>query len=283
MLRVFVDGAYGTVGMALQPHLEALRREGLIDLICLTPDARRDEGSRRGAFQAADVVVLCLPDDAAPAAVQLIETVNPSARILDASATHRCAPGWVYGLPELISPAAIARASRVANPGCFATACVLAGKPLAEAFGVTHLQFQGLTGYSAAGNKGNAEGKPQVVQFGRAHRHLPEIARYTGTIPVLTTVVGPWERGMLVQTFLPLSESEVLACYKAFYAQHPLIAVQAARDVNYRVDPLACNNSNRVQLVVAEQANGCSVAVVLDNLGKGAAGAAASNLRLMVS
>jgi N-acetyl-gamma-glutamyl-phosphate reductase len=285
MKNVFVDGAAGTVGSALQPYLEQLRSEGLTDIIRLPESMRKVPAYRRFAVREADIVVLCLPDSEAGDSVRLIQDRNPNARILDASATHRTNPDWVYGLPEVVSPAAIANARYVANPGCFATACILGGKPLVDAFSVKQLIFQGMTGYSAAGSKGSADGTPRLVQFGKAHRHLPEIARYTGVdSPVLTTTVGPWKQGMLVQTYVNLPEDELLTVYEAAYRDNPKVLVKRAEALNYRVDPKACNGSNETLICVAGQpGGGASVAVVIDNLGKGSAGAAADNLRLMLT
>jgi len=283
MLRVFVDGAAGTVGAALQPHLEKLQAEGLIELITVEEALRKDLGARQDAFSLSDVVVLCLPDAEAGAAVALVKAVNPGARILDASATHRCREDWVYGFPEVTSAQAISVARRVANPGCFASACILAGKPLVDAFGVSHLQFQGITGYSAGGRKAKPDDMPRLVQFGREHRHLPEIARYTGAVPVLTTTVGPWKQGMMVQTFVPQTEARVLHAYQEAYRVHQDVRVVLAAEIDHRVDPQCCNGTNQALVVVAGQPSGGSmVAVVLDNLGKGSAGAAATNLRLML-
>jgi N-acetyl-gamma-glutamyl-phosphate reductase len=282
MLRVFVDGAAGTVGAALQPHLEKLQAEGLIELVTVDELLRKDPIARQAAFCLSDVVVLCLPDPEAGAAVALVEAVNPSARILDASAAHRCNEDWVYGFPEVTSARAIAAAHRVANPGCFASACILAGKPLVDAFGVSQLQFQGITGYSAGGRKARPDDMPRLVQFGREHRHLPEIARYTGAVPVLTTTVGPWKQGMMVQTFVQFAEDQVLQAFEEAYQGIQGIRVASAQALNYRVDPQGCNGTNDVLVCVAGQpGGGTSVAVVLDNLGKGSAGAAADNLRLM--
>jgi N-acetyl-gamma-glutamyl-phosphate reductase len=188
----------------------------------------------------------------------------------------------VYGFPEVTSARAIAAAHRVANPGCFASACILAGKPLVDAFGVSQLQFQGITGYSAGGRKARPDDMPRLVQFGREHRHLPEIARYTGAVPVLTTTVGPWKQGMMVQTFVQFAEDQVLQAFEEAYQGIQGIRVASAQALNYRVDPQGCNGTNDVLVCVAGQpGGGTSVAVVLDNLGKGSAGAAADNLRLM--
>ena len=282
MLTVFVDGAAGTVGAALLPHLEKLQAEGILEIITIEEALRKDVRAREEAFVLSDLVVLCLPDAEASAAVALVEAVNPGARILDASATHRCREDWVYGFPEVTSAQAITAARRVANPGCFASACILAGKPLVDTFGPGHLQYQGITGYSAGGSKAKPDEMPRLVQFGREHRHLPEIARDTGATPVLTTTVGPWKQGMMVQTFVPYEADRVLRAYLDAYQGSQGIRVVHAEELNCRVDPQACNGTNDVLLCVAGQpGGGTSVAVVLDNLGKGSAGAAASNLRIM--
>ncbi len=285
MKKVFVDGAAGTVGSALQPYLEQLAAEGLIEIFRLPESMRKLPAYRRLAMREVDIVVLCLPDAEAVEAARLVQACNPKARILDASATHRTNPDWVYGLPEVVPPASIANARYVANPGCFATACILGGKPLVDAFGVGQLVFQGLTGYSAAGSKGKAEGTPRLVQFGKPHRHLPEIARYTGVqSPVLTTTVGPWKQGMLVQTFVNLPEDELLTVYGATYRDNSAINVVRAAALANRVNPKACNGTNDTLICVAGQpGGGSSIAVVIDNLGKGSAGAAADNLRLMLA
>lgn len=284
MLKVFVDGAAGTVGAALQPYLEQMQADGLIELIRVPGEFRKVRSWRRVTMRLADVIVLCLPDDEAADAVALAAEANPGARILDASAVHRCEDGWVYGLPELTAPEVIASARRVANPGCFATACILAGKPLVEAFGASHLQFQGITGYSAGGSKAKPDDMPRLVQFGRAHRHLPEIARYTGAVPVLTTTVGPWKQGMLVQTFVPQSEDQVIDAFNRAYGGNQGVRVARAGNLKHRVDPQACNGTDDALVCVAGQpTGGSSVAVVIDNLGKGSAGAAAANLRLMTT
>lgn len=282
-LRVFVDGAAGTVGSALHLHLAYMVAEGVIEQLVLPEAHRKDAEWRKAVMREADIVVVCLPDDEAGAAVALVESVNPGARILDASATHRCHPEWVYGLPELGFAEAIGQSARVANPGCFASACILGGKPLVEAFALPLMAFQGVTGYSAAGKKGTPEGAPMLVQFGKAHRHLPEIARYTGAQAVLTTMVGPWKRGMLVQAYVPVDADRVYDVLAQAYAGTQ-VSVAMADATHGRVDPQGCNGSNAVAISVAGQpGGGASVAVVLDNLGKGSAGAAADNLKRMIS
>ncbi len=282
MARVFVDGAAGTVGAALQPYLDQMAAEGLLEQLKLPEPLRKDEGARSNAIRSADLVVLCVPDSEAAAAVALVERVHPEARILDASAAHRCHGAWTYGLPEVVSVRDIAASARVANPGCFASACILAGRPLATSFGLTSLAYHGVTGYSAAGKKGSPDGMPMLVQFGKAHRHLPEIEKYTGATSVLTTMVGPWQQGMLVQVQVPLDQEQVLRAYERAYAGTE-VSVISAEDAGHRIDPQGQNGTNSVLLCVAAQpGGGCTVAAVLDNLGKGSAGAAAANLRRMI-
>src|SRR5690606_4030083 len=203
--------------------------------------------------------------------------------ILDASAAHRCKEGWVYGLPEIAGKETIANAQYLANPGCFATACVLAAWPLPR----TTMAFHGVTGYSAGGKKAidNPTGKPlpRLAQFGFEHRHLPEIAMFGRVTPVLTTMVGNWRDGMLVQTISNSPTHIVLNQYKMAYRDHDHIQVLEASESSFEVDPQSCNGTNQVKIVVAEQPYNCTaIAVVLDNLGKGAAGAAAQNIKLML-
>ncbi|GBG14481.1 N-acetyl-gamma-glutamyl-phosphate reductase [Novimethylophilus kurashikiensis] len=285
MTTVFVDGAVGTVGRAIEPYLADMVRDRLIaSYVTLPEDARKDESTRRAAMAEADIIVLCLPDDVARSAALMARAVNPKARILDASAAHRCDKTWVYGLEGIVTSEAIALARFVANPGCFATASVLAAAPLAALFGRTlPMSFHGITGYSAAGNKGAASAAPYLAQFGLPHRHLPEIAKYGNVLPTLTTLVGNWYKGMLVQSVVDLPQAKVLECYQAFYAGKSGIRVVSAEEVDYRLDPQACNDTNDVLIAVGNNPSGmASVAVVLDNLGKGSAGNAANSIRLMV-
>lgn len=282
MAKVFVDGAAGTVGSALQPYLAQLSAEGKLTQIQLPEADRKDARCREDAYALADFVVLCLHDDDARTAAIRVSQVNPAARILDASAAHRCEAGWVYGLPELGQKEAIANAHRVANPGCFATACILSARPISRQLSSITMAFQGVTGYSAAGKKGAELAAPMLVQFGKAHRHLSEIARYAEISPILTTMIGPWERGMLVQTHVPYNALKIHRLLAEAYAGTK-VRVVFDDALDYRVDPQACNGTNEVLICVSGQAfGGCSIAVVLDNLGKGAAGAAADNLRLML-
>lgn len=286
MTTLFVDGAHGTVGMALGSHLELLLKEGLLtQVISLPTEQAKDEQARAEAFAAADVAVLCVPDAVAPSAVKLALQANPCIRILDASAAHRITPGWAYGLPELTARPGkgLARAALVANPGCFATGCILIGRPLARLMpagkDLPWMPFQGVTGYSAAGHKGRP-GPFRMAQLGKAHRHLPEIHRFAQVAPVLTTALGDWAQGMLVQTTVPLDSARVWAAYAVQYAGHPLIdLVGLGPPVHAEMN----NGTNKVTLAVVEQPyGGTTIVAAYDNLGKGSAGAAADNLRRML-
>ncbi|WP_126223585.1 hypothetical protein [Burkholderia ambifaria] len=294
--RLFVDGASGTVGLAVMPHLMKLLEEELLsEVVVLSEDARKDTDARMAAMAEADIVLLCLPDDVALAAARMAKEVNPAVRLLDASAAHRCQPDWEYGLPELHPRMAqrIRSAQQVANPGCFATGCILLAKPLSTRYplllphadgGLPWMAFQGITGYSAAGSRGQpADTMPYLAQLGRPHRHLAEIARYAHVTPMLTTMVGSWRQGMLVQAMVPLRAPDVYVAYIEAYGRCSDIDLRLAPQGGDKLSALVANGTNQVHLVVAPCGDGTLVAAAFDNLGKGSAGAAAHNLRLMLS
>lgn len=281
--RVFIDGAQGTVGLALMLYLQPLQHTLGLSLGVLREDLRKDLAARRTMMAWADIVVLCLPAEAAVEAVAMALDINPRVRILDASSAHRCSEGWTYGLAEIVSPNELKAAQFVANPGCFATACILAAKPLADQVGCAPMVFHGVAGYSAAGHRGESLGITAglLMQYGQEHRHLPEIRRYGLVDPVLTVMLGNWRRGMLVQTHVMVPVDEVLSRYRVY--DDTAVRVQLAADVSGRVSAQAClEDDMAVRIVVAPAAGGTSLAVVLDNLGKGAAGAAVQNLVAMV-
>lgn len=294
MTRLYVDGAAGTVGLALAPYLQDMLRAGVVESVSTLPDpVRKDQLHRQRAMAAADLIVLCLPDEAAPEAVALVRQVNPSARILDASAAHRCDPDWVYGLAELTPASVIQTASLVANPGCFATGAILLARPLrgllAPEGDLPWVPFQGVTGYSAGGREAAPDPMhPWLTQLGVTHRHLAEIQKYGGVTPALTTLVGSWERGMIVQATLPVQADAAMAAYEQAYQGSPCIQLARAPDGDpdgpRRLSAQACNGTNDVRIVVAGHPHGgTTVAAAYDNLGKGAAGSAALNLWHMCS
>lgn len=291
--RLFVDGASGTVGLAIRPYLKQLLEDGVLEEVLTLEEAfRKNVAARRASMAGSDIVLLCLPDDAARDAVQMAREVNPAVRILDASATHRCDAEWQYGLSELFPRQTIREAQFVANPGCFATGCILLAQPLSSWFkyeltrenGLPWMAFQGVTGYSAGGVKTqSSEDMPYLAQLGTVHRHLPEIERYALVTPALTTMVGNWYQGMLVQSTLQLDAEEVFEMYLAAYNGHENIIVSMAGPEQRRLSAVEQNGTTKVHIVVASQPTGCVVAAAYDNLGKGSAGAAAHNLRLMLS
>lgn len=295
MTKVYVDGAYGTVSTELKGHLLRLCENGVISEIIEVPyEQSKDVDYRLSAMNAADVVILCLPEDQTELAVQMVERVNPHARIIDASTRYRTDPAWVYGLPELerAMPCVIKNADRVANPGCFATGCVLLARAVAYAMpflGKEELypkvNFFGLAGYSAAGKHATKKDHyPQLTQMGQSHKHLPEIARYGLVDPSLTTMIGDWERGMLVQTTVDIKDTNRLcAILETLYAHNPTISIRLAPDDCSKLSAKACNFTNNIKILVTPQFNRTTtLAIAYDNLGKGSAGAVAQNLEIML-
>ncbi len=268
---------------------------------------RKDAKARARALNDADLVVLCLPDDAARQAVSLIE--NPAVRVVDASTAHRTAPGWTYGFPELEADqrAKIAASKRVSNPGCWATGFVALARPLVRA-GVLPADFpvtaNGVSGYSGGGKsmieefekKDSPKYVATVVRnyaLTLAHKHLPEMAVHTGLAhpPVLAPFVGRFYRGMLVE--LPLAtwalpgQPKTAAIHQVLadaYRSEALVEVAAADTKAANLDAEALKGTNRIKLFVfGNDASGqVRLVALLDNLGKGAGGAAVQNLNIML-
>ena len=304
MAKVFIDGAAGTTGLEIRERL-AGRRD--LTVVQLGEAERKDPKARAGALNDADLVILCLPDDAAREAVSLIE--NPDVRVVDASTAHRTAAGWTYGFPELEADqrAKIAASKRVANPGCWATAFIALVRPLVRA-GVLPADFpvtaHGVSGYSGGGKSMIEEfeqkDSPKYVEtvvrpYGLAltHKHLPEMRAHTGLAhtPVFAPSVGRFYRGMLVEVplalwALPGSPSpRVLhqALHEA-YADAALVEVAPADTKLANLDAEALKNTNNLKLYVfGNEASGeARLVALLDNLGKGAGGAAVQNLNIML-
>lgn len=305
--RVFIDGQAGTTGLEIHARLRALPQ---LELLEIDPARRKDSAARREILNAADAVILCLPDDAAREAVALIE--SPQVRIIDASTAHRVADGWVYGLPELNAAqrSAIADATRVANPGCYPTGFILAVRPLRDA-GLLREDFDptvhALSGYSGGGRamvdryrglearSARAMPAPRPYALGLDHKHLPEMTRYASLprAPLFTPMVGPFYKGMLVQVPLPASAltrimtpESLSQLYAQRYAADPFVRVllpdgRGALDDGF-LDPEACNDTNRIDLMVFGRPEQLLVVARLDNLGKGASGAAVQNMNLML-
>lgn len=305
--RIFIDGHVGTTGLRIREWLAA--RDDL-HLLSLDEASRKDERSRRALANEADLVVLCLPDDAARDAVGWIE--SPATRIIDASTAHRVAPGWTYGLPELSARQreAVAASRRLSNPGCYPVSTVLGLRPVIEAGllpAAAPITVHALSGYTGGGRSlierwEDPERALLHLPFeapyalDRIHKHVPEMTVYTGLArePFFVPAVGPFATGMRVEIPLHAGILAPGACAKAIwetlaarYADEPFVRVAPFEEIlgaeERRFDPRACNGTNRVELHVASSPAGHVLLIgLLDNLGKGAAGSAIQNLNLML-
>ncbi len=302
---VFVDGQEGTTGLRIHEVL-AGRRD--IELLKIDADKRKDAAERARLLNAADVAFLCLPDAAAREAVALVE--NPRTCLIDASTAHRTVAGWTFGMPELApgQREAIRRAKRIANPGCHASAFILLLRPLVDAGLVpsaTPLSATSITGYSGGGKKmieqyeaqpiERALTSPRPYALSLTHKHLPEMQAHTGlsTPPIFLPVVANFYKGLAMTVPLPTAAlgttPEALhAALAARYAGERFVRVMPLRDAatleNGFFDVQANNDSNRVDLFVFANASQALLIARLDNLGKGASGAAvqAMNVHLGV-
>ena len=304
--KVFIDGQAGTTGLEMAGRLRARADIALLEI---DDEQRKDPARRREYLNEADIVVLCLPDDAAREAVTLLG--NGRARVIDASSAHRVAAGWAYGLPEL-NPAqrtALRGAARVSVPGCYPTGFILSVRPLIEAGLLTAsqpLSVHGVSGYSGGGRpmidryrQSEAQGvagiKPTMT-YGLSlnHKHVPEMHRYSGTAarPLFTPIVGHYYKGMLVH--VPLANqwlngagpAEVHAVLRERYAGEACVNVlalgaQSALDGGY-LSPLGANDTNRIDLMVFGNDTHTLLVSRYDNLGKGASGAALQCLNLLL-
>ena len=294
--RIFVDGQEGTTGLRL---LDFLQARADIEMLRIDEDRRKDRGERARLLNEADVAFLCLPDDAARESVALVE--NPQTCIIDASTAHRTQSGWEYGLPELRPDQRVRlrAGKRIAVPGCHASAFVLLLRPLVDAglIGADEaVSAFSLTGYSGGGKKMIAQyesgndarlASPRPYALGMMHKHLPEMRVHANLAqaPAFNPVVGDYFKGLAIT--VPLtpaqlrarpSRAQLHACLSARYAGERFVrvvgldAAEALDDGAFDVQ--GCNDSNRADLFVFGNEEHCALIARLDNLGKGAAGAA---------
>jgi len=304
-LKVFIDGEAGTTGLQIRDRLTPRPDVALIQL----PDDRRKEtAARREALNAADIVILCLPDDAARDAVRLID--NRTTRVIDASTAFRTAPDWVYGFPELAPGQrdAVRQAMRVSNPGCYPTGFLALVRPLVVAGLVPAdwpVTVNAVSGYTGGGKAMIAEFEDEggatyshdtyrIYATHLGHKHVPEMQRHAGLAhpPLFTPAVGRYAQGMIVEVPLQLfalptrpSLERVREVLAAAYAGERFVSVATADETaNLKaLQPEALNGTNDLKLFVFGDAAAGQARLValLDNLGKGASGAAVQSLNLM--
>jgi N-acetyl-gamma-glutamyl-phosphate reductase len=304
--RVFIDGEVGTTGLQIRNRLAA--RTDLV-VASLPEDRRKDAAARAEMINSVDAVILCLPDEASREAVAMIE--NDQVRVIDASTAFRTAPGWTYGFPEMsaVQRQAVASSKRVSNPGCFPTGFIALVRPLIEA-GLVPAEWpvtvSAVSGYSGGGKSMIAEFEDEtsdnyssepyrIYATGLEHKHVPEMQLHTGLTgrPLFAPSVGRYAQGMIVEVPLQLwamptlpQVSQLHEVLSLAYAGSRFVEVASLAEAAAikTLNPEGLNGTNRLKLFVFgnEAAGQARLVALLDNLGKGASGAAVQNLNLML-
>ncbi|HTQ15129.1 MAG TPA: N-acetyl-gamma-glutamyl-phosphate reductase [Rhizomicrobium sp.] len=304
--KVFIDGAAGTTGLEIR---ERLAGRSDLELVQLSDSERKDLRARRGALNGSDMVILCLPDEAAREAVELIEA--DGVRVIDASTAHRTAPGWTYGFPEmdLAQRRRIAESRRVSNPGCYPTGFLALVRPLVRE-GIVPAEFpltvNAVSGYSGGGKamieEFEAKTSPRHVDtvvrtyaLALAHKHVPEMQAHAGLAhpPVFAPSVGRYYRGMIVEVPLQLwalpgrpCVADLHAALARAYAGEKLVEVASFPEgvaiANLDAEMLKLTNGMKLFVFGNDKTRQARLIAVLDNLGKGAGGAAVQNLNIML-
>jgi N-acetyl-gamma-glutamyl-phosphate reductase len=304
--KVFIDGAAGTTGLEIR---ERLRPRAEVSLLALSDADRKNPAARKKALNAADLVILCLPDEAAREAVALID--NPATRVIDASTAHRVAHGWDFGFAELEPDGyrRIAASKRVSNPGCWATGFLAIVRPLVRA-GVIPADFpltaNGVSGYSGGGKSMIAdfedrnsadytETVSRIYGLNMMHKHIPEMQKHSGLThpPLFEPGVGRFYRGMLVEVPLQLwalpakpTPRDIHAVVMKAYPDRPLVKVASLEDAavvkTLDAEIFAGTNGLTIYVFGNEKSQQARVVAAYDNLGKGASGAAVQNMNIML-
>lgn len=300
--KVFIDGEAGTTGLQIRERLEG-RRD--IELVSIDPEKRKDADERKRLLNSVDAVILCLPDDAAREAVSLIE--NSKVKVIDASTAYRVASDWAYGFPEMSKDqrGKIAASKRISNPGCYPTGFIALTRPLVEAGVLPRdwaMSVNAVSGYSGGGKAMIAEfentGAPEytavpyrIYAMTQRHKHVPEMQKYTGLAraPIFAPSVGRYYKGMIVEVPLPLAAiangsklEDVHGVLAQAYKGERFVTVASLEEARAlkTLDPEGLNGTNQLKLFVFGHDEEARLVALLDNLGKGASGAAVQNLNI---